>query len=118
METAREPLHLEEGSVIKWKIMNIPASFVWIIIFLDGTFEYGDGGIFKLLRWIQNLHQSTWDREILYADRSAKDKQHLVIPLLWKTKNTNMAGGWKFKYIFYFILLYFILWRELMNRCT
>jgi hypothetical protein len=28
----------------------------------------------KLLKWMQNLHQSTWDREILYADRSSKDE--------------------------------------------
>jgi hypothetical protein len=31
-------------------------------------FEYGDGGIFKLLRWLQNLHQSTWNHKMLYAD--------------------------------------------------
>jgi hypothetical protein len=30
---------------------------------------------FKLLRWMQNLPQSSWDREILYADRSSEDKQ-------------------------------------------
>jgi hypothetical protein len=29
--------------------------------------------MFKLLRWIQNLNQSTWDLEILYADRASKD---------------------------------------------
>jgi hypothetical protein len=27
--------------------------------FLDGRFEYGDVGNFKLLRWMQYLHQST-----------------------------------------------------------
>jgi hypothetical protein len=30
-----------------------------------GAFEHGDGGIFKILRLIQNLHQSAWDHEIL-----------------------------------------------------
>jgi hypothetical protein len=46
----------------------------------------------KLLRWMQNLHQSTWDHEILYADRSSKDEQLLIRPFLSKTKNTNMAA--------------------------
>jgi hypothetical protein len=32
-------------------------SFIWIIIFFDRAFEYGDSGIFKLLMWMQNLHQ-------------------------------------------------------------
>jgi hypothetical protein len=33
---------------------------------------------FRLLRWMQNLHQSTWDHEVLYSDSSLKDEQHLV----------------------------------------
>jgi hypothetical protein len=28
---------------------------------------------------MQNLHQSTWDHEILYTDRSSKDEQLLTI---------------------------------------
>jgi hypothetical protein len=36
--------------------------------FFNGAFECGDGGIFKLLRWMQNLHQPTWEYEILCAD--------------------------------------------------
>jgi hypothetical protein len=27
---------------------------------------------FRLLKWMQNLHQSTWDHETLYSDRSSK----------------------------------------------
>jgi hypothetical protein len=27
-------------------------------------------GPFKLLRWLQNFHQSTWNHEALYAGRS------------------------------------------------
>jgi hypothetical protein len=49
--------------------MDTPTSFVSIIIVLDGPFEYGDGGIFKLLRCVQNWRQSTWGHGILYADR-------------------------------------------------
>jgi hypothetical protein len=47
---------------------------------------------FKLLRWMQNLHHSTWDHEILYTDRSSKDEQLLMRPFLSKIKNTNMAA--------------------------
>jgi hypothetical protein len=46
---------------------------------------------FKLLRWMQNLHQSMWDHGILYTDRSSKDEQLLIRPVLSKTKNTNIA---------------------------
>jgi hypothetical protein len=41
---------------------------------------------FKLLRWMQNLHQSTWEHEILYTDRSSKDEQLLMRPFLSKNK--------------------------------
>jgi hypothetical protein len=33
---------------------------------------------FKLLRWMQNFHQLTWDHKILYTDRSSKDEQLLI----------------------------------------
>jgi hypothetical protein len=62
--------------------------------FCDGPFYYGDGWIFKLLRWMQNLHQSTWDYAILYAERSSEDEQLLIGPHLRESKNTNMAGRW------------------------
>jgi hypothetical protein len=81
--------------------MDIATSYIWIIIFFNGPFEYGDGGILKLLRWMQHLHQSTWDHETLYTDRSTKDKQLLVWPLLRKTKNMNKAGSWKLKFTVY-----------------
>jgi hypothetical protein len=103
METTHEPLHLDKRSLVQWKIMDIPTDFVWIIIFLDISFEYGYGGIFKLLRFMRNLYQSMWDHETLYADRSSKDKQLLIIPFFRNTKNMNMAGSWIFKYIFYFM---------------
>jgi hypothetical protein len=41
---------------------------------------------------MQNLHQSTWDHEILYTDRSSKDEQLLIRQFLSKTKNTNMGA--------------------------
>jgi hypothetical protein len=49
---------------------------------------------------MENLHQSTWDREILYADGSSKDVQLSMRPLLQKSTNTNMAGSWKLKFTF------------------
>jgi hypothetical protein len=60
-------------------------------------------GLFKLLRWAQHLHQSTWDHKILYADTSLEDEQLLIRPLLRESKNINMAGGSKLKFTFYFI---------------
>jgi len=30
---------------------------------------------FRLLRWMQNFHQSKWDYEISYGDRSSKSEQ-------------------------------------------
>jgi hypothetical protein len=76
--------------------------FLWIIIFFNGPFEYGDGGIYRLLRWIQNVHQSA-DHKILCSDRSLEDEQLLLRSLLWESKNVNMAGGWKLKLTFYFM---------------
>jgi hypothetical protein len=71
VEIPHEPLHLQldKRSLVQWKIMDILTSFILIIIFFDGDFEYGDGGTFKLLTWMQNLHQSTSGHDILYADR-------------------------------------------------
>jgi hypothetical protein len=47
---------------------------------------------FKRPRWMQKLHQSTWDHEILYTDRSSNDEQLLIKPFLSQTKNTNMTA--------------------------
>jgi hypothetical protein len=52
---------------------------------------------FILLRWMQNLRQSMQNHGILYTDRSSEDLQLSVRPFLWKTKNTNVVGGWKLK---------------------
>jgi hypothetical protein len=38
MEKTHEPLHLDKLSFERWKIIDIPTSFVWIIIFYDGAF--------------------------------------------------------------------------------
>jgi hypothetical protein len=35
METTNETLRLEQWGSEKWKMMNIPTSFIWIIIFFD-----------------------------------------------------------------------------------
>jgi hypothetical protein len=68
MVTTHEPLHLDKRSIVHWKIVDIPTSCIEIIIFFNRPFEYGDGGIFKLLRSMWNLQQSTWGHKILYAD--------------------------------------------------
>jgi hypothetical protein len=74
MAATHELLHLDERSFVQRKIVDIPTSFIWIIIFCNRPFEYGNGGILKLLRWMQNLHYSTWENTILYADRSLEDE--------------------------------------------
>jgi hypothetical protein len=43
----------------------------------------------KLMRWKQNLHQSTWDHEVLYVDRSLKDEQLVFV----KVENMNLESG-------------------------
>jgi hypothetical protein len=37
---------------------------------------------FKFLRWMQNLNQSVWGRDYLYADRSLQDEQLVLRQLL------------------------------------
>jgi hypothetical protein len=41
MATTHESLHLDEQTFVQWKTVDIPASFIWIIIFFNGPFEYG-----------------------------------------------------------------------------
>jgi hypothetical protein len=43
MKTVHELLHLDKRSLVQWRIVDISTSFVYIIIMLDGLFEYGDG---------------------------------------------------------------------------
>jgi hypothetical protein len=74
METTHELFQLEKQSLVHWKITDMPTSFIWIWIFFNGPLECGDGGIFKYWRGKQNLHQSVWAHEILYVDRSSKEK--------------------------------------------
>jgi hypothetical protein len=98
-ETTHEPLHLDKRSMVHWKII-----FVWIIIFFNRSFEYGNGGIFRLVRWMQNMHQLTCDHIIGYADISSEDEKRLLRPLTRKTKNMTMAGSWLFKFTFYYFV--------------
>jgi hypothetical protein len=43
METTHEPLQSDKWSFMQWKIMGIPTSFICMIIFFDGGFEYTGG---------------------------------------------------------------------------
>jgi hypothetical protein len=38
METTHEPLRLGKWSLVQWKIMDVPTSFIWIIILFDKGF--------------------------------------------------------------------------------
>jgi hypothetical protein len=84
-------------SSVQWKITDISTSFIWIIIFFNRAYEYGNDEIFKLLRWMQNLNHWLWYHGILYAHISSEDEQLLIRPLLQKNKHTNMAGQLKFR---------------------
>jgi hypothetical protein len=81
----------------------MPTSFILIVIFCNGPFEYGDGRILKLLRWMQILHHSTYDHTVLYADRFLDYKHLLVRSCLRETKNIHMESGRMLKFTFYFM---------------
>jgi hypothetical protein len=51
--------------------------------------------MFRLLKWMQNLHQSTWDHEILYADRFLKDEQTSNKTIFVKDKKYERGGRYK-----------------------
>jgi hypothetical protein len=78
--------------------MDTPISFKLYGSFFYGAFEYGHVGVFKLLRWMQALSQSTWDQEILYTNGFSKDEQLLTRPLLREKK--RRAVDLKFTYCF------------------
>jgi hypothetical protein len=93
MATTHGLLHWDKQSFIQWKIVDVPTSFIWIIIFFNGSVEYGDGGIFKLLWQTQNLHQSCDHNKTTFA------------------RNQKYERGWWLEVKIH------ILWK-LMNRCT
>jgi hypothetical protein len=104
MAKTHEPSYLDKQSLVQWKVADIHTSFVWIFIFLGEPFEYGDGGIFRLPRWMQTLPQPMCDHEISYADSSSYAGQLLIRPLLRETKNTKMASCWKLKWRTYCLM--------------
>jgi hypothetical protein len=50
MEINNELLHLNKLSFLHRKIIDIPTSFIWIVIFFSGAFQYG--GISKLWGYV------------------------------------------------------------------
>jgi hypothetical protein len=46
------------------------------------------------------IHQPARGHEMLYADRSSKDEQLLMRPVLLKAKTANMVGGLKLQFAF------------------
>jgi hypothetical protein len=48
---------------------------------------------------MQNLHQSTQNHEILYAEKFSKDEQVVIRPVLRKTKKFEDGGLMKIKKI-------------------
>jgi hypothetical protein len=46
VEITHEPLHLDKWTWVLWKIMDIPTSFIWIIILFETIFKCDDGAKF------------------------------------------------------------------------
>jgi hypothetical protein len=47
MVAAHIPLHLDKCGLVHKKIIDIPKSFIWIVILFDEGFEYDDGAKFR-----------------------------------------------------------------------
>jgi hypothetical protein len=73
METTHELNALRSTKFGTMKYYRHTYNFYVNVIFFVGPFVNGDGKIFRLLRWMQTLHQSSWDNEILYKYTSLKD---------------------------------------------
>jgi hypothetical protein len=56
MNTTHEPLHLDKSSMVQHNIMNIPPAFIWTVILLNDTSEYGDG--VKFWRYVEENSES------------------------------------------------------------
>jgi hypothetical protein len=56
----------------------MPTSYIWINVDFKRALEYDNGESFKQLRWIQELQQSTWEHQILCANRISNDGQLLI----------------------------------------
>jgi hypothetical protein len=69
MERTLQSLHLDKRRFGAMKHRGHTYKFIWIIIFFNEAFEYGGGGFFKLLRYMQSFHHLTLDHYILYTDR-------------------------------------------------
>jgi hypothetical protein len=65
-------------------IIYMPTSYIWIDVDFKRALEYDDGESFKLLRLIQESQQSTWDHQILCANRISNDGQLLIKQLFEK----------------------------------
>jgi hypothetical protein len=67
MERTHEPLHLVKWNFVHWKIVDIPTSFIWIIIFFDRALEYGNSlklwdyvGTNAELLCVESCNSITW----------------------------------------------------------
>jgi hypothetical protein len=58
VETTHEPFHLDKWTLVYKKIMDIPTSFIWIIILFDAVFKYDDGAEFLgYVRLLNNVRK-------------------------------------------------------------
>jgi hypothetical protein len=71
----------------------------YVILFNPVSSTIQNWQTFRLLRWLQNLHQSAWNHDILDADRYLK-KWTLSKTIFVKIKTAYSEGGWNINFRF------------------
>jgi hypothetical protein len=88
----------QTGEVWYDDLVDIPTSFIWIVIFFGEVFDMSMG----FLNSSSGCKTCTSQHSTMCFGRSVKDDQLVIRPHLRKTSNTNMVGGWKSKFKFNF----------------
>lgn len=68
-----------------------------------------------LLRWMHNLHQTTWDCGIFYPDASCKDEKLLIRLFLWKTNTMTVDRSLVLKFMFFMETIYELLYLDILR---
>jgi hypothetical protein len=78
VQTTHGPLHLGKKKKIDWYTEILIES---LFISFGGVYEYDDGGILKLLKCMQNLHQLKWYHESANGERRYSSYSFLTMEL-------------------------------------
>jgi hypothetical protein len=74
METSHELLHLDKWSLVQWKIMGIPTSCIWIMIWFDKAFNSS----YSMKFW----GYVTWNAELLCIEFCSFVQSHILLNYL------------------------------------